>query len=124
MSNQSALIGAVVFAWCPLDENPKEPGPKYRPVLIMHKDGDEVMIAYGTSQNLHLRYRGEVILTKDELPGLSKDTKFNLKKSFWVPLSKAFFARDPGNGISVIGRIPRQKYDHFARAIQEAFPDM
>ncbi|MBT43612.1 MAG: toxin of addiction system [Idiomarina sp.] len=93
MKNLSALVGAIVFAWLPESERPHAPGPKYRPVLVIDTDikNRRIRLAYGTSQKTEVNYAGEITMAKDDVPGLSKDTKFALKKSFWVPLDNAYF---------------------------------
>lgn len=60
MSNPSPLIAAIIFAWFPEDENPHEPGPKFRPVLVIdvNLENKLIRVAKGTSQNVERCGRG------------------------------------------------------------------
>ena len=122
MKNLSALVGAIVFAWLPESERPHAPGPKYRPVLVIDTDikNRRIRLAYGTSQKTEVNYAGEITMAKDDVPGLSKDTKFALKKSFWVPLDNAYFCHPKTGSLTIIGYIPHYKRDSFYERALEA----
>lgn len=92
--------------WCRFPERPRDkPGPKPRPALVLevlHRaDGIEVMVAYGTSQNLGRLQPGEFAIRKLDndtayaLAGLSYDTKFDLARTLSLPWDGTFFAVPP-----------------------------
>ena len=92
--------------WCRFPERPRDkPGPKPRPALVLEvtqlAGGIEVMVAYGTSQNLGRLLAGEFAIRKLEnaaaytLAGLSYDTKFNLAETLLLPWDSEFFAIPP-----------------------------
>lgn len=109
------LIGAVVWVWCPLQEQPDTPGPKYRPCLVCGVSQDSIQLAYGTSQ-VHRITKGEFLVEPEELPGLPRATKFNLGKQFSIPKDTAFFLKD--GRLNAIGRLPPRVADE---AIQAGF---
>lgn len=122
MKNLNALIGAIVFAWFPEDENPQIAGPKYRPTLIVDIDQSKMMVrlAYGTSQNISNLRRGEILFKQSEIKDLSKDTKFCLGKTKWVSLSPEMFFRDTKHSkLSVIGSIPSNRVRDLMQSIEE-----
>lgn len=100
MANLSAPIGAVVRVWFPESETVMQPGPKFRPGLILGFDDSngrrKVLVAYGTSQRTISRGCGEftVLLERNNLEG--KKTKFCLKKRLWLELTPEYFCS--GNG--------------------------
>lgn len=122
MSNLSALVGAIVFAWFPEDENPHQPGPKFRPVIVVDLDHDNkrIRVAYGTSQKVDRCGRGEISFAKGEINGLPKDTKFCLGKSKWIPLTKEYLADGKkSGGVTVLGRVPAKRARDVLHRLQE-----
>lgn len=94
MSNRSALIGAIVFVWLPEEGASSQPGPKFRPVYILDVVDGRAKVAYGTSQRTREIFRGEFLIAHAEFPSLDKDTKFSLRRHYWIPLNEAFFTRN------------------------------
>lgn len=122
MSNLSALVGAVLFAWLPEDEHPHQPGPKYRPVLVIDADpeGKRVCLAYGTSQRVDQNGKGEITFRKDEVNGLTKDTKFCLGKTKWVPVAPEYLSKTKtAGGLTVLGMTPRNRTDDLVDRLEE-----
>ncbi|MFC6674320.1 hypothetical protein [Marinobacterium aestuariivivens] len=123
MSNLSALVGAILFAWLPEDEHPHRPGPKFRPVLVVDADpsGKRLCLAYGTSQRVEQNGKGEITFRKDEIEGLSKDTKFCIGKTKWIPLSAEYLSRTKKNagGLAVLGFIPQKRSRELQMRIEE-----
>lgn len=118
MTNPLApLIGACVWAWMPESENVLVPGPKLRPTLILEADEHGVLVAYGTSQNTDRYGPGEFVVTPDEMPGLSKATKFCLAKAFRLPFNKAFFLQH--GQLKVAGILPASAKRKLALAAEE-----
>lgn len=122
MSNLSALVGAILFAWLPEDENPHHPGPKFRPVLVINADPNakRILVAYGTSQNVERNGKGEITFRTDEVPGLSKDTKFCLAKAKWIPVSPEFLYQSPAAAkLAVLGMFPRRRSHELMQRVDE-----
>ena len=119
MSIPSALAGAIVFIWFPEEEAPHKPGPKYRPALITEVDLERkrLLAVYGTSQNTERQGKGEITFTTAEITGLSKDTKFCLGKSVWLPLEAEYLTQD--GKLSVVGRVPSNRSRDLLQAIEE-----
>lgn len=110
MKDLTALVGAIVFAWLPEVENPHHPGPKFRPTLVIDTDNvnKRIKLAYGTSQKTNVNYAGEITFSSHEVTGLTKDTKFCIGKSFWIPMDNAYFT-DGDKNISLLGFIPKNR---------------
>lgn len=122
MSNLSALLGAVIFAWLPEDENPHRPGPKFRPVLVINTDpvSKRLQVAYGTSQRVDANGKGEITFRQNEIEGLSKDTKFCLGKSMWIPLSAKYLSQTGSAGnLAVLGIIPNSRTKELRMRLEE-----
>lgn len=122
MSSTSALIGAVIFAWAPEDENPYVPGPKFRPVIVLDADPIQkrLLVAKGTSQRVKQCGRGEITFTTQDIKGLSTDTKFKLGNSQWIPIEKPYLSKDKnGSALSVLGIIPAHKRKSLLVALEE-----
>jgi hypothetical protein len=117
MANLSALVGAVIFAYWPEDERPHHPGPKFRPVLVVDVSDQRALVAYGTSQRTDRNARGEITVSREDMPGLSKDTKFCLGKTQWIPLSTEYIEKD-GRTV-VLGQIPKHLKADFMSRIEE-----
>lgn len=122
MSNLSALVGAILFAWLPEDENPRRPGPKFRPVLVVDADpvSMRLCVAYGTSQRVNTKGKGEITFRQGEITGLGKDTKFCLGKSKWIPLSAEYLSK-PGStsNPTVLGLIPPNRRREMVMRLEE-----
>lgn len=123
MANLSAPIGAVVRVWFPETETIMQPGPKFRPGLILGFDESngrrKVLVAYGTSQRTNSRGCGEftVLLERNNLEG--KMTKFCLKKRLWLELDSRYFCS--GNGKQPEPEMLAQEFmKPFMNAAQEA----
>lgn len=94
--------GDVLSIRFPLAENPSQPGPKVRPVIVLadHKDSKcrKLTVTYGTSAKP--RKFGKHLLPlhhPDSLAaaGLDKRTTFNLNRTITVPFDKEFFVTSP-----------------------------
>lgn len=124
MSNLSALVGAILFAWFPEEENPHRPGPKFRPVLVLDVDPDHqrLCVAYGTSQRVGQNRKGEITFGKNEISGLTHDTKFCLGKSRWIPLASEYLAESESSSkLAVLGLIPQRRRDDLIDRLEEVF---
>lgn len=122
MSNLSALVGAILFAWFPEDENPHKPGPKFRPVLVVDVDPDQrrLCVAYGTSQHTDQNRIGEITFGQNEIEGLNRDTKFCLGKQKWIPMTNAYLSKTPSiSKLAVLGFIPKRRTDDLILRIEE-----
>lgn len=121
MTNPSALIGAILFAWMPEEEHPHRPGPKFRPVLVVDADpsAKRICLAYGTSQRVEQNGKGEITLRKGEIQGLNRDTKFCLGKTQWVPLTAEYLCEGDTGGFSVLGLIPKAQARKFFYRLKE-----
>ena len=97
------MAGDIV--WCHFPDH-IHPKPKPRPGLIVSTQEDEeghifVSVAYGTSQKTDRLYSGEFRITKGEhpaaytSPGLSYDTKFDLRHMLELPFKDAYFSVPP-----------------------------
>lgn len=117
MCNRSALIGAIVFVWLPNEGAPTQPGPKFRPVYILDVADGRAKVAYGTSQRTREIFRGEFLISHSEFPQLAKDTKFSLRKHYWIPLNEAFFTRH-GKLVS-LGRLTPELSQRVVTAAEE-----
>ncbi len=126
MSQPSALVGAVLFVWFPEDENLLEPGPKFRPALIINADDQtrQLLVAYGTSQHTNQQRAGEITVTPLELPKLSRDTKFSLGKARWLPITPEYFCEHETSGFSLVGFFPKKRMTELYLRAQEVFPDL
>lgn len=100
MSNLSAPIGAVVRVWFPETETIMQPGPKFRPGLILGIDESngrrKVLVAYGTSQRTNTRGCGEFTVLLKRNNSDAKKTKFCLMKRLWIELSPEYFCSEKG----------------------------
>lgn len=123
MFNPSALVGAIMFAWMPEDENPSRPGPKYRPVLVVSADPatKRLLVAYGTSRRVERNGKGELTIRREEINGLSCDTKFCLRNSKWIPLADAYLLDNKTKKPTVLGTIPRNRRDDLIDRLREVF---
>lgn len=122
MSNLSALVGAIVFSWFPECDKSNAPGPKFRPSLVIDADPDSrrICLAYGTSQHTDRNGLGEITFDAEEIKGLSKDTKFCLTKTCWVPVNDAYLSQSKKGGDSIIvGFIPNNRKMQLASRIEE-----
>ncbi|MBZ9574527.1 hypothetical protein [Modicisalibacter sp. MOD 31.J] len=122
MSNLTALVGAVVFAWLPEDEAPHHPGPKFRPVLVVDMDLErkQLCVAYGTSQRVDRCGRGEIVFTPKEIEKLSKPTKFCLGKAKWIPLSSSYLSKTgEGKNVAYLGRTPANRAADLLKRLEE-----
>jgi hypothetical protein len=64
------------------------------------KDGTNILVAFGTSQNTSMLFSGEFLVSMDmgtafKASGLSMNTKFNLKKMEWLPWNDDWFVAPP-----------------------------
>lgn len=117
-----SLLGAIVYCWLPLTEAPHEPGPKFRPVLVVEHDQrlGIVRVAPGTTRNLDLLYRGEFLVDDAEAgEGLHCTTKFKLLGSLTLPLEPRFFMGH-GRKFRVAGSVPLSRQRLFYEALREA----
>lgn len=122
MSDLKALRGAFLFAWLPEDQHPHQPGPKFRPTIVVDVDPQtrRLCLAYGTSQKVDRNGRGEITFTKDEIQGLTKDTKFCLGKSKWVPMTAEYLSQcGSAGGLSVLGFVPKDRVPEILDRLEE-----
>lgn len=119
----TALVGTVMFVWMPENGYARThaPGPKYRPVLVVDADNQtgELKVAYGTSQRTNQCGRGEITFTPSELPKLTKPTKFCLGTAYWVPATMQYLACKKTQKPTVIGAIPRSRWDDLYERVLE-----
>lgn len=121
MKTSAALIGACLFTWFPEASCPWAPGPKFRPGIVLDFDPNlnRLLVAYGTSQRTEENGRGEITFTKDEIVGLSKDTKFCFTNSRWLDAKPEYFIGSDGKPV-VLGFIPSNRVTEFQLRLQEA----
>lgn len=121
--NITNLVGSVVYAWFPQQPDLLRPGRKFRPCLVVdiNLTSNELLLAYGTSQQTERLDRGQITIKQTEMPSLDKDTKFSLCSQAWVPVSTAYLSRDQSQlQIQVVGRVPRSSVTRLLRALEEA----
>nr|WP_298057465.1 hypothetical protein [uncultured Halomonas sp.] len=125
-SSQGSLLGAVLYCWMPHSETPLQPGPKFRPVLVIDHDTatNKVRVAPGTTQRLASLYRGEILI-ESVLggAGLHQPTKFKVKQASWLPLTPAFF-KGHGNEHRFGGVIPLHRVRELHEIVREALPEL
>jgi len=114
--------GAIVMAWMPETEHACAPGPKFRPVLLLAEDRRadgtlEVLVAFGTSQQTSRNGPGQFTVRQRDAAFLAKDTRFCLRKRFWLPLTEEFFCAD--GQAKVLGSLPQRSVQDLHRAAQE-----
>lgn len=90
------------IVWCRFPEHPSYvPGPKPRPVLVLTVSEfpeTAVTVVYGTSQRVDQLFTGEFAIRSAEnkvafeLAGLSRDTKFDLRRQITLPWNDSFFS--------------------------------
>ena len=120
------FVGSVIYAWMPYSETPHQPGPKFRPVLIVAVDETNncLCIAPGTTQKLDDALRGQIrIDTVTDGRGLPQPTKFKVDNAQWVPRTDAFF-KGHGQQYRFAGAIPLKKVRELYEVIQEATPEL
>ena len=93
------------IVWCRFPEHPNYvPGPKPRPVLVLtvaEFPETVVTVIYGTSQKIDHLFAGEFAIRNADnsvafrLSGLSRDTKFNVRKQITLPWNDSFFSVPP-----------------------------
>jgi hypothetical protein len=112
MQDSNKPYGFVLYAWFPEHLHPNQLGSKYRPVLVVDYNAktQQVQLAYGTSQRTHAVGYGEFVVNCDDVNGLTKDTKFCLGHTRWVPVNDCFFAKDGKR--HNLGKLPK-RYDPF-----------
>lgn len=127
MSATRSLIGAIVYCWMPFAEAPTDPGPKYRPVLVIGHDLEKgrLCVAPGTSRKLDRQFKGEFIVQNAAHDsgglGLHGQTKFCLRSALWLPLSPEFF-QGHGRKYRFAGAVPLRQQFEFFEALREAEP--
>ena len=101
------------IVWCRFSQDLPAPGPKPCPALVLKcglvDDRLIVLVAYGTSKNTNQLYAGEfAIYPGDDVgylrAGLSFATKFNLKKTVYLPYNNTWFGSPP-KGSSVTPKL-------------------
>lgn len=106
----------VLKVWLPDHENPNQPGPKYRPVLLLDVNPltNEILVIYGTSQNTSIIRRGEFTV---HLDCLAKPTKFCCSYQRWIPATDLYLCR---NGEKhVLGFLTKNYYSPLLDALKE-----
>ncbi|WP_075881898.1 type II toxin-antitoxin system PemK/MazF family toxin [Vreelandella massiliensis] len=120
------FVGSVIYAWMPHSETPHQPGPKYRPVLVVGVDDESgsLCIAPGTTQKLDSVLRGQILIDKiHDGQGLQQPTKFKIDNARWVPLTPAFLMGH-GQQYRFAGAIPIYKVRELYEVIREADPEL
>lgn len=120
------FVGSVIYAWMPESETPHQPGPKYRPVLIVDVDDNNgaVCIAPGTTQKLDSVLRGQILIKKlHDGQGLQQTTKFKIDNARWVPASSDFLMGH-GQQYRFAGAIPIYKVRELYEVVREADPEL
>lgn len=104
----------VMYVWLPDHNNPNQPGPKYRPVLVLDVNSQtkELLVVYGTSQKAQYPLKGEFTV---DFPGLTKPTKFCFTYQRWIPATDSYLCKD-GNK-NIIGYLPQKYYPRVIDAI-------
>lgn len=92
--------GDIVFVRFP-DLPGLAPGKKFRPCIVLGREvSGELCLAYGTSQHLDERHRGEFLVTPSdqefEKTGLRTATKFCLQCRAVVPETRSYFQQEAG----------------------------
>ena len=118
------------IVWCHFPDN-ITPRPKPRPALVLAVFDDDapeftVRVAYGTSQRTTTLHRGEFSILRDrnpvafQAPGLSYDTKFDLRQAVDLPFRTDWFSVPPA---APYGQNPRLGTLHpsLVRAVEAAF---
>ena len=101
MNFPSPGAGDIVECRFPEKEVPG-PGPKERPALVLHAErfpdrSSHVVVAYGTSQDVDHCHPGEFTLRASEPgAGLTRDTKFDLRRAVKLPFDDTWFRVAPG----------------------------
>jgi hypothetical protein len=81
------------------------PGPKPRPALVVDvgqlRGEPAIEVIYGTSQKLDRLHPGEFAITLEDghrylAAGLDRPTKFDMRRSVFLPYSDEWFAVAPG----------------------------
>lgn len=121
-SSTSALVGAIVFCWYPEDETSCQPGPKFRPAMILEVDEAHrrILVAYGTSQRTEQNGLGELTIRQDQMPKLPKSTRFCFRKRLWLPITADYFHGPNNRGLSVIGFPPASMRTQLLNRLEEA----
>ena len=106
----------VLYAWLPDHNNPKVPGPKYRPVLVLDVNSKtkELLVVYGTSQKTQHPGKSEFTAHFD---GLTKPTKFCFTYQRWIPATDEYLCKDGQKHI--IGYLPHKYYPRVFEAIAD-----
>ena len=114
--------GAIVRVWFPETETVMQPGPKFRPCLVLEVDDSSkvprVLVAYGTSQHTERYGRGGLVVKTIQAPELERDTKICLTKTMWLPLTRVYFTSH-GKQPSAVA-LPRSLHSELLRALREA----
>ena len=82
-----------------------------------------VRVAYGTSQDVDLRYPGELTIgAADPKAGLDRDTKFDLGNTVRLPFDSEWFAPSPNRRFGVHPKrgVLNLKDDKLKRVLQAA----
>jgi hypothetical protein len=108
-----------MYAWFPEHDHPNQPGPKYRPVIVLDVNSHtkEILVAYGTSQQVERNGRGEFILEQKHLVGLTANTKFCCDYRRWMPATDEYLFKNGKNRI--LGHLPKSYYSALMQAIRE-----
>jgi PemK-like, MazF-like toxin of type II toxin-antitoxin system len=97
-------VGDIVWCWFP-HEGFAKPRPKPRPALVVDvgalRGTPAAEVIYATSQKLDRIYPGEFAITPADggayaLSGLSYPTKFNTRRSVFLPYNDTWFGPAPG----------------------------
>lgn len=112
-------IGDILWAYLPEEGHAEQ--AKKRPVLVVDVEESNglnyVTVAKGTSQQLDAHYLGELRLAREDEwkdAGLSKPTKFQLKRLERLPMTDTWF--DPNSRSS----LQQTLYIAFRTAAREA----
>lgn len=122
MKAYSPKPGDILSCYFPEAENPYEPGPKYRPVIVgkFNSIDNVVAVVYGTSQTDDARdkpraYYEFCISPKEKGNALSKNTLFNARRWTWLPYTPQYFWCDGRQ--KRLGIIPATRFQEIGSII-------
>lgn len=113
--------GDVFFVRFPYEENINKPAEKVHPCIVLDiDDAGRVLFAYGTSHNATALLSHEFAITEKgdgieamEEAGLEKDTRFDLSRRRWIPMTNQWVAMKTG-------KVPRRLLHRLMRAATAA----
>lgn len=113
------------------DDTDPLPGPKPRHALVLDVDDTQsppyVRVAYGTSKKTRDLRSGEFQIAETDgdcftESGCTHETKFDLRRSVWLPFNEKWFKIRPGSGQTtpITGRIDVSKHIEIKKRLRAA----